>query len=217
MNQTIAARRLVREDIVIGRWQPAKKLPVRALCEAYDLASSSIREALVTLAGEGLVEILDNRGFRVAPLSRSDLEDIEWMRCVIEAAALRQSLQKGDRAWEASVVGALHNLTETTRETATDRASLDEWNVQHDAFHRALIVSCGSLRALEMQQQLANQHRRYRIALMNENMRRDEIIEEHSLIAQAALRRDEEEAVRLLLNNLRTTTEFYAGELESLE
>lgn len=217
MNQTIIARRVLREDIVAGRWQPNKKLAVRELCDTYDLASSSIREALSTLAGEGLVLALENRGFRVTPLSRQDLEDIEWMRVQVETAALKRSMSKGDRDWEAGVVAALYHLTESTRVTGTDRESLDQWNRQHDAFHRALITSCGSLRALELQQRLANQHRRYRIALMNENMRRVEIVDEHKAIADAVLRRDEDEAVHLLESNLHTTTEFYAEQLVSLE
>ena len=48
---------------------------------------------------------------------------------------------------------------------------------------------------------------------MDENMRRREIIDEHRGIAEAALRRDVEEAVRLLAQNMQVTTGFYAGAL----
>src|SRR5690606_30626418 len=96
----------------------------------------------------------------------------------------------------------------------TSRASLDMWNDEHDAFHAALIASCGSPRALEQQKRLADRHRRYRIALMGKNMRRDEIVEELRGIAEATLRRDVGEAVRLLSQNMRMTSRVYTGVLQ---
>jgi DNA-binding GntR family transcriptional regulator len=163
--------------------------------------------------GEGLVRIQNNRGFRVADLSRKDLEEIEWMRVAVECAALRDSIARGGREWEGRIVGALHRLTVATQTTVTDRVSLDLWNDEHDAFHAALIACCGNTRALALQRRLADQHRRYRIALMGENMLRDEIVEEHRGVADAALKRDVETAVRLLAQNMKVTTNFYAGVL----
>lgn len=135
------------------------------------------------------------------------------VRVVVECAALREAIARGRRAWGRDIVAALHRLTAVTLTTGTDPASLDSWNDEHDAFHAALIAGCDNSRALELQRRLADQHRRYRIVLMGENMRRDEIIEEHRGIAEATLRRDAEEAVRLLTQNMRVTTNFYAGAL----
>lgn len=215
MNQTVRARELLRRDIVDGRWPPAEWLRLQELKEAYDLGSSPLREALTGLAGEGLVEFSANRGFRLTPLTKEDLLDIEWMRITVESAALRQSVARGDRGWKAGVVAALFRLTEITRTTRLDRVDLDIWNEEHDAFHQALVAACGSPRAIEMLRRLADQHRRYRIALMNKNMKRQEIIDEHRAIAEAAVRGDVEEAVILLERNLRTTTDFYSSVLDA--
>lgn len=215
MNQTVRARELLRRDIVDGRWPPAEWLRLQDLKDTYELGSSPLREALTGLAGEGLVEFSANRGFRLTPLTKEDLLDIEWMRITVETAALRQSIAKGDRDWKAGVVAALYRLTEITQTTKIDRAGLDAWNDEHDAFHRALIAACGSARAIEMQRRLADQHRRYRIALMDKNMKRQEIIDEHRAVADAAVRGNVDEAVFLLERNLRTTTDFYAGVLDA--
>jgi GntR family carbon starvation induced transcriptional regulator len=203
----------LRKDIIVGIWPPKARLPLDDLKRHYGMGSSPLREALSRLMGEGLVRIQNNRGFRVADLSRKDLEEIEWMRVAVECAALRDSIARGGREWEGRIVGALHRLTVATQTTATDRVSLDLWNDEHDAFHAALIACCGNTRALALQRRLADQHRRYRIALMGENMLRDEIVEEHRGVADAALKRDVETAVRLLAQNMKVTTNFYAGVL----
>lgn len=207
------AEQSLRRDIIQGNWLPQAWLRLDDLKGHYGIGASPLREALSRLVGEGLVRIENNRGFRVAGLSEQDLKDIEWMRTVVECAALREAIVRGGREWEGGIVAALHRLTAVTLTTETDRVSLDTWNDEHDAFHAALIAGCGSGRALELQRRLADQHRRYRIALMGENMRRDEIVEEHRGIAEAALNRDVEGAARLLAQNMRVTTSFYAGAL----
>lgn len=207
------AQRSLRTDIVHGFWRPDAWLRLEELKAHYQMGASPLREALSRLTGEGLVSIENNRGFRVKGLSAEDLKDIEWMRTVIECAALRDAIKRGDRDWEGQIVAALHRLTVATKMTDTSRPSLDVWNDEHDAFHAALIASCGSPRAIEQQKRLADQHRRYRIALMGENMRREEIIEVHRGIAEATLCRDVDQAVRLLAQNMRMTTNFYASVL----
>lgn len=207
------AEQNLRSDIVGGHWRPKAWLRVEELKSEYGVGATPIREALSRLVGEGFVRIENNRGFRVAGLTPEDLNDIEWMRATIECAALRQSIKLGGPDWEQGVVIAKRRLADATETTGTDRASLDHWNDQHDAFHVALIASCGSPRALEQQKRLADHHRRYRIALMGDNIRRDEIIDEHCGIADAALARDVTKAVRLLRRNMRVTTNFYAGVL----
>nr|WP_274709347.1 FCD domain-containing protein [Nitratireductor luteus] len=208
------AKTLLRRDIIEGRWPPSEWLRLQELRKEYNLGSSPLREALTGLAGEGLIEFAANRGFRLKPLTRSDLLDIEWMRVTVETAALRQSIAKGGVEWKAEVVGALYRLKDITLNTATDKEGLDAWNDEHDEFHKALISACGSPRALEIQRRLADQHRRYRIALMDENMNREEIIEQHTAIADATVSGKTEEAVELLERNLRTTTEFYSSVLD---
>jgi GntR family carbon starvation induced transcriptional regulator len=106
------------------------------------------------LVGEGLVTFEGNKGFRVRGLSREDLADIAYMRTAVETFAIRTAVERGGVEWESGIVAALHTLTSLTRDTATDRASLDAWNVAHDRFHEAVISACGSPRVFETQRRL---------------------------------------------------------------
>lgn len=207
------AERRLREDIVAGTLGAATRLRLDELRDRYEVGASPLREALSRLVGEGLVEVEGNKGFRVAPLSVADLHDIAWMRGAIEGQAVREAISQGDAAWEAGIIAALHRLTRATETTSTDRASLDAWNAEHDAFHAALIAACGSRRALAAQRRLAEEHARYRVALMGHNIPRDLIVGEHRRLAEAVLARDADAAQRLLARHMRITSEFYMDAL----
>jgi DNA-binding GntR family transcriptional regulator len=102
----IAIERLIG-DIVAGALKPDAKLRIEELKERYDMGASPLREALFRLASLGFVTNSTRRGFRVAPMSRSDLEDITLVRQTIEAAALRRAMVSGSDDWEVGIVAAL--------------------------------------------------------------------------------------------------------------
>jgi GntR family transcriptional regulator, carbon starvation induced regulator len=205
----------LKADIVAGELKPTAKLRIDELKSRYAMGASPLREALSRLIGEGLVEVESNRGFRVAALSRDDLDDIALMRAAIEAAAIRRSIAVGDDAWEAGVIAALHRLIKATDRAEANPTSevLDAWNAAHDAFHLALIVACGSPRMLEQQRRLAEQHARYRRVLMGSNMPADLIRDEHRKLAYAVLARDAERAAALTADHMQLTSAFYANAL----
>jgi DNA-binding GntR family transcriptional regulator len=200
----------LRIDVIAGTLEPSSALKMGDLRQRYRVGTSPLREALTRLAGEGLVELEPNKGFRVKALSPEDLADIAYMRTALETSAIRTAIARGDDAWEAGIVSTLHRLVRATERTGTDRSSLDDWQVAHDAFHQALVSACGSPRLLAEQRRLADQHARYRRFLMAENFPRDLLIVEHRNLAEATLARDAEKAARLLSAHLAITSDFYA-------
>ena len=63
----------LREAILSGDLEPGSKINLARLREALGVSLSPLREALARLIAVGLVAFHDNRGYRVAPLSRTDL------------------------------------------------------------------------------------------------------------------------------------------------
>src|SRR5271169_376782 len=68
--QTIAAqvRALLRRDIIAGRLLPRAMLSEQELAQRFGVSRTPIREALIKLAGENLVEIYPQYGSFVAPI-----------------------------------------------------------------------------------------------------------------------------------------------------
>src|SRR5882724_642358 len=73
LHQQVVTR--LRQLIVEGRLVPGSKLNERALCEQLQVSRTPLREALKTLAAEGLVDLLTNRGAAVTRLSAQDIVD----------------------------------------------------------------------------------------------------------------------------------------------
>ena len=101
--------RRTRHDIVSGELAPGVPLRLQELAARNGVSMIPVREALRLLEAEGFVDILQNKGARVAPVSKEDMIDVYRTRLVLETEALRQAVPRGDccgpqnqrRAWPA--------------------------------------------------------------------------------------------------------------------
>src|ERR1700732_106627 len=104
-----------------------------------DKAYSLIREAMHSgqlKPGHKLrfSELEGHRGYRVAPVSSTDLWDIVRNRQRLESEALSLSIKHGDDHWEAQLVTAHHLLGCMDRERADLPPAVDEkWEPRHQA------------------------------------------------------------------------------------
>src|SRR5687768_17088376 len=81
------AYRELRQAIVRGEFPPGARLRVEALARRFAVSSSPLREALNRLSEQGLVRTLENRGFRVAPLTAQGVSDLARVRTLVECEA----------------------------------------------------------------------------------------------------------------------------------
>jgi GntR family transcriptional regulator, carbon starvation induced regulator len=207
----------LRRDIISGAIPAASQLRIRHLCERYGVGFSPIREALNRLVNEGLVRQVDLRGFNVAPLSRDELEEITRTRCWLNELALRKSIERGDAAWEETIVVAFHRLSRISvnapaaadADNGDDAASRPnpENEAAHRAFHASLISACDSSWLLGFCEQLFDQSDRYR-RLATPSVRQERQHDEHRLIMEAVLAREVDKAVTLMNRHVQRTAEL---------
>lgn len=205
-SQTTVAYEAIRSDILNGRHIPEKRLKIQELVEELGVSPGAVREALSRLVPEALVVSRDQRGFVVAPLSVSDLQDLTDVRCEIETLALRRSLARGDENWEANIIAAEHRLRSKTAATGGQDQRL-KWTRNHAAFHAALISACESPRLLALHAQLYEQSERYRQLTFDLESDRNVDVE-HRKIVEIALKRDADGLVGAMVKHLRKTTEL---------
>jgi len=213
---TSRAYAAVRRDIIAGRLRPGAKLKIEELRESYEAGASPIREALSLLSSDGLVERIEQRGFRVANISHDEFDDILKVRCWLEERALRESIAHGDNAWEEALVLAAFRLSKEPRSTGSgdNFVANAEWEVRHKAFHTALISACGSPTLLAYCDQLYDQNVRYRNLAGAVSYPKRDPAKEHEAILEATLERDAETAVSRLVNHYRKTGAFLVGMLK---
>lgn len=211
----------LRSDIIQGTLAPGAKLPIKELCDRYDVSAIPMREALSRLATSGFVVAEDQRGFRVADVSAEELADITEARIHVECEALRRSIRLGGLDWEERLAGAHHRLSRLAMLAEGDGGVSEEWDRAHVAFHAALIAGCGSKWLITMAELLRDQTARYRHLSVRGEQRAPkggkaaprgaparDVPAEHQRIVDAALARDEQLASTLLAEHFRATTQL---------
>lgn len=197
----------LRHDIVTGRHPPGSKLRVEHLRDEYQVGAGTLREALLLLVTDALVTVQGQRGFRVAPISLDDFEDITRVRVVLETEALGLSIEHGDEAWEASAVAAFHRLTRVEERLHQGDIGFDEWETRNRAFHTSLLAACPSRWTLHFLSILYQQSERYRrLVLLDTTVPRD-VHAEHAALLEASIRRDRQAACQILDRHIHTTLE----------
>lgn len=200
----------LRADILAARLLPGQKLHIAGLGKQFSVSLAAVREALSRLVADGLVQASDQRGFRVTPVSLTDLADVTQTRIDIEGLALRRSIERGDDAWLTSVKSAWQALTAVPYRYPDDpTVHYEEWVVRHRIFHRALVNACGSPWLLGFRDVLHEQSERYRrLSIRREVGRSRDVAAEHEAIVAATLKRDADAAVRALSDHFSITREF---------
>ncbi|MGX9416627.1 GntR family transcriptional regulator [Vibrio sp. RC27] len=199
----------LRIRILKCEFSPSEKLKIESLKELLDIGASPIREALSLLTSDGLVERIDQRGFRVAPMSRDNFNEILMLRCDLDSLALRKSIELGDSDWEENLVILHHRLSRA------DISDFDSWESKHKSFHIELIGQCQSPILLGYSKQLYDQNIRYRfLAERTTNYKSRNVSDEHKKLLDATIERNADLASQLLVKHYHSTGKFLASLLD---
>jgi GntR family transcriptional regulator, carbon starvation induced regulator len=203
------AANLVERDIIAGLLAPGARLGIVDLVQRYEIGATPLREGLSRLVSRGLIVGIGQRGFRVADVSREDLLDITRMRTVVELEALRLAILHGDDAWEAGVVGSLHQMRRHIQRTGNDfREGAPDFDRLHKAFHTSLLAACESRRLLTAHSDLYDQAYRYRRVMMRSFDSSKKFVAAHQDLAERVLARDVGGSQAMLEAHLRSTLDI---------
>src|ERR1700760_4480037 len=98
------------DRILSGEYAPGSALRQDTLAAEFGTSKIPVREALVQLQSEGLVDIFPNRGFQVRPLRAAELDEVFSLRLEIEPAGAAKGAKlatAGDRESAAQALAAL--------------------------------------------------------------------------------------------------------------
>jgi DNA-binding GntR family transcriptional regulator len=188
----------VRDLITSGQVRPSEFLRIEPIAEALGVSQTPVREGLLSLRSEGLVELLPRRGFVVAPFTPQDISDLYW-------AQAQLSGELAYRAAQNISDDQLNGLAANIEEYAAAVAAGD-WELIPDIgldFHRLLNSAAHSNRlVLLFDTTMASLPNRYYAAGNPKHTSR-----EHPQILKALRRHDAELARDLMVEHMRAQGE----------
>jgi DNA-binding GntR family transcriptional regulator len=169
------------------------------------VSRTPVREALVRLAREGVLSAEPGRGFRLMPMSPTELRDIGSVLAALEPLALDQSAEPS-----ADQLGRLSELVRRLEQTRGDIAACVELD---DEFHRVLLESCPNGRLLRLVETLRRSLRRYLHHYLQRGGRVSLSTLQHTRIAEALRKGDRAGARQLLERKWRRGMDEIEGTL----
>jgi DNA-binding GntR family transcriptional regulator len=183
-NSTTRVTAKIRAAIIAGEFSPASRLRTEALATRFGTSRSPVREALLTLEREGLVETLPNRGAVVRAFEPVDLLDLYRLRCVLEPyAAARAAGNMG-----ADTLARIEEICDAAeQQAAAKRPSVEALIGLNNQFHADIVDAAESPRLAEAMKGTAGLPLQFRGAFWSVPEQRDLSLSHHREIL-AALR-----------------------------
>jgi DNA-binding GntR family transcriptional regulator len=206
MSAQVAAR--IREKILTGAYAPGAPLLQDSIANELGVSKIPVREALVSLRAEGLVDLFAHRGFQVRPLSASEVDEVFELRLQVEpdavAAGARQALPEDRRV--------ARECLDQLNETLAAKRLMNAGDLNR-AFHLSLVVPRVRPVTFEILTRLHTLSQRYvRIHLVPEGRIR-RARREHEALYEAWVARKSNEARRLTRRHIEETRDELAAAL----
>lgn len=189
---------LLREALITGRLADGVVYSAKALAAELGVSNGPIREAMLALVDDGLMEAVPNKGFRTVPLTPADLAEIYEMRLLLEVptvARLARDGLPGDR------VARLTGLVDTIERTARSGDLAGNLAADRD-FHLTLLAACGNGRLVGSVARLRDQTRLHNLRAINAGGSLVASADEHRPLLAAIVRQDGPAAERLIRQHL---------------
>ncbi|MFD0448742.1 GntR family transcriptional regulator [Streptomyces indonesiensis] len=154
---------LVRQALVSGEIRPGDIYSAAALATRLGVSSSPVREAMLTLVNEGLMEPVRNRGYRVIPMSEHDLDEVYTMRLLLEVPGTLQAAANAQPEDLTRLAVIADEIEKTAREG--DVVGFLEADRR---FHLGLLQLCGNRRLVTTVAAMRDQTRLYGLEALAE-------------------------------------------------
>lgn len=186
--------RRLREDILAGVLAPASKLVEREIADEFGVSRVPVREALKTLAAEGLVMLRPRASATVREFTPMDMADIDEVRAALEVLTFRLAANRRTREGLARLRASLDREVEASLAGDQARASIEAAN-----FHEVVTSIAGNDMLLEIDRLLRGRIRR---CLVQQEADAEGSVREHEALYEAIARRDVAQTSALILRHM---------------
>lgn len=181
-------REALRAQLVTGAMRPGQVYSAPTLAAEFGVSATPVREAMLDLVSEGLVEVVRNKGFRVTELDDRELDEIAELRAYIEVPVMVSVAQ----ACEGEVARAVQDLRSLARQIVDAAAAGDlvTYTETDNEFHLRFLALHGNDHVVSVVRDLRHRSRLYGLESLVAAGVLATLAEEHEQMVAAALARD---------------------------
>ncbi|EMY36211.1 GntR family transcriptional regulator [Arthrobacter crystallopoietes BAB-32] len=199
----------LRQRLVSGDLKAGELYSAQALAAELGVSASPVREAMLTLVNQGLMEPVRNRGFRVIPPSDSDRRNVLQMRLWLEVPAMVQLASMKDLvvAGEQEYLALANDIVESAR-----KGDLIGYLDSDRQFHLGLLGLLDNQILVDTVSNLRDQTRLFGLQALHESGQLIHSAEEHAGILAALVQGDTAKTEELMIRHLGHIGGDWAGD-----
>lgn len=201
-------------DVFEGRLRAGQHLVTQEMAVRFSVSHTPIREALVALAGIGIIDLLPNRGAIVRPVTSKDVREIAQVRRVLECEATRRACGRTDLSELESLAVDLRRLVKASARGGS--RFIDEARAVDSRLHDLVAASCGNDFLRSELSRLKILFRAFRdvawayVSARNDYRRLADEAEEHLAIVEALLVGNAKEASAAMSRHIRSGVKYWS-------
>ena len=204
-------REAIEEKIAVGVYPPRMRLDEAVLLAEFGVSRTPLREALIQLAAQGLIELRPRRGAVVAEISPQRLVEMFEVMAELEAMCGRLAARRMTAADQMQLIVA-HNACEA----AAKSQNADDYYYANEKFHFAIYAASHNGYLEEHVRQLHRKTRVYRRLQLRVRDRIGNSFSEHDGVVQAILAGDSELTAERLRKHVAIQGERFGDLISSL-
>lgn len=206
---------VLRGAVITGVMRPGSLYSAPALAERFGVSATPVREAMLDLVKENLIEAVRNKGFRVTDLTDEQLDDISEIRTLIEVPTISKIAAAYAQAWNPQIA----ELREVAREIVAHAESRDliAYVEADRRFHLGLLALAGNSHLVAVVGDLRARSRLYGLEQLASSKRLGASAAEHEQLLDLVAAGDAPRAAALMRRHIAHVRGVWAGRADQGE
>jgi len=206
-------------DVFQGRLRAGAHLVTQELAQRFGVSHTPVREAFITLAGIGLIDLLPNRGAIVRRVTPTDVREVCQVRRALECEATRSACGRAEPTRLSDLAGELRRMVAV--EGLSAGAFITWARAVDSSLHDLIADSCGNAFLSKELGRLKLLFRAFRdMAWAHDEARNDyhrlaEEAHEHLAIVEALIAGDARSAARAMARHIRSGARYWSRAMPS--
>lgn len=197
-NMQMTAYELIKQKIILAEYIPGQKISENMIVSDIDLGRTPVREALIHLKKDNLIDVIPQSGSYVAKIDLMSAKNARFVRENIEKQIISEATQNNNNA----IIPELERIISLQR-YYYKKKDTQGFFLMDDEFHRAFYLATNKGQIWEWLQILNSQLTRFRwLRLKLTNLKWQKLIDQHLAILKAVKANDTPLATKLVVNHL---------------